>query len=107
MTETPRNILLNKYRIERLLGRGAFGDVYLITHMALNVPRALKVLRRDAPGIGSTEFDQGQLRFQLEAQLGAQLNTPTHTPTCCKFTTLNKLMAYSFWRWNMPLVAAY
>lgn len=74
------DILLNKYIIETVLGQGAFGDVYLVTHLGLTVKRALKVLRRDAPGVGSTEFNDGQMRFQLEAQLGASLNTPTPHP---------------------------
>jgi|GEM_PF-6888117 len=56
MNLQPHNLLLNKYRIERLLGEGAFAQVYLATHVQLNAPRAIKVLRRDAPGVGSTEF---------------------------------------------------
>ena len=77
MTYTPGTILLDKYRIEALIGQGAFGDVYKVVHMRLNVPRAIKVLRHDAPGIGSTDYNSIQARFQLEAQLGATLNTPT------------------------------
>lgn len=71
-----QTILNGKYRIERLLGRGAFGEVYLATHIELNVPRAVKVLRRDAPGVGSTEFGNYRARFQLEAELGAHLDDP-------------------------------
>ncbi len=78
--QSGQTILNGKYRIERLLGRGAFGEVYEITHQALKVRRALKVLRRDAPGIGSTEYGAYQERFSLEAQLGARLNTPTPNP---------------------------
>ena len=69
-------ILLNKYRIERMLGHGAFGEVYLATHLALNVPRALKMLRKDAPGLGSQEYERYHNRFQAEAALGARLNSP-------------------------------
>jgi serine/threonine protein kinase len=75
-----QEILNHKYRIERLIGQGAFGEVYLVTHLGLNVRRAVKVLRRDAPGIGSTDFDHVRTRFQLEAQLGARLNTPSPNP---------------------------
>ena len=40
--------------------------------------RALKILRHDAPGVGSTEFADYAQRFQLEAQLGAKLNNQPH-----------------------------
>ena len=80
MSYSPGDTLLDKYRIETLLGQGAFGEVYRVLHVGLKVPRALKILRRDAPGIGSAEFGDCQARFQLEAQLGAKLNSPTPNP---------------------------
>ena len=80
MPYQPGDILLDKYRIEALIGQGAFGEVYKVTHLGLKVPRALKVLRKDAPGIGSSEYNDCRDRFQIEAQLGAQLNTPTPNP---------------------------
>ena len=80
MPYTPGDILLDKYRIEKTLGQGAFGEVYLVTHKNLGVLRALKVLRRDAPGVGSYDYNEAQTRFQLEAQLGAQLNMPAARP---------------------------
>ena len=70
------DILLDKYRIEEQIGKGAFGEVYRVTHLKLNTARALKVLRKDAPGLGSTEYGEYQDRFKLEAQLGAKLNHP-------------------------------
>jgi len=76
MPYAPGQIILDKYRIETLVGRGAFAEVYHATHLSLNAPRALKVLRRDAPGLGSTEYSDFRQRFQLEAQLGAQLDHP-------------------------------
>ena len=76
----PGDILLDKYRIEKTLGQGAFGEVYLVTHRVLGVSRALKVLKRDAPGLGSHDYSEAQARFQLEAQLGAQLNAPITNP---------------------------
>jgi len=35
MPYQPGEILLNKYKIENLLGEGAFGEVYLATHTQL------------------------------------------------------------------------
>jgi serine/threonine protein kinase len=69
MPDPAPDILLKKYRLERLLGQGASAQVYLATHLELNAPRALKVLRRDAPGLGSSEYNDFVGRFRLEAQL--------------------------------------
>jgi serine/threonine protein kinase len=80
MPYQPGEILINKYRIEASLGHGAFGEVYRVTNLALNVTRALKVMRRDAPGLGTIEFGKYKSRFQFEAQLGARLNTPAANP---------------------------
>ena len=80
MTFNPGDTLLDKYKIQTLLGQGAFGEVYLVTHTVLLVPRAIKVLRHDAPGVGSTLFGDAQARFLLESRLGARLNTPVPNP---------------------------
>ncbi len=73
----PGDVILgNKYRVERCLGRGGFAEVYLVTHTALNAPRAVKVLHRKAPGVGSTDMRIYRERFTLEAQLGAQIDDP-------------------------------
>ncbi len=69
-------ILGDKYRVERCLGRGGFAEVYLVTHVALNAPRAVKVLHRKAPGVGSTDMRIYRERFTLEAQLGARIDHP-------------------------------
>ncbi|MBC8333557.1 MAG: protein kinase, partial [Anaerolineae bacterium] len=80
MPYQPGDTLLNKYRIEALIGRGAFGEVYRVKNLKLNVIRAIKILRRDAPGLGSQGFDEYVYRFQLEAQLGAKLNQDNAQP---------------------------
>jgi serine/threonine protein kinase len=67
MPYQPGSQLLNKYRVDALIGEGAFAQVYRATHLQLNAPRALKVLRRDAPGLGSSEYGDFRGRFQLEA----------------------------------------
>lgn len=73
-------LLLGKYRILRFLGRGAFAEVYLVEHLRLKVERAVKVLRRDTPGISNREMEGYRERFQVEAQIGAHLNSPEAHP---------------------------
>ncbi len=69
-------VLLGKYRIDRLIGAGAFAEVYQATHLKLNAPYALKVLRRDESGLGSSEYGLWVERFQQEAMLGTKLKSP-------------------------------
>ena len=70
----PNDIILNgKYRIEKLLGTGAFGEVYLATHVELNIKRAVKVLHRNMPGAGTSVYTEYLERFRQEAQIGARL----------------------------------
>ncbi len=60
------------FQVERLIGRGGMGEVYLATQVSLNRPVALKVLRPDVmakPGY--------QKRFEAEAISVAKLNHPS------------------------------
>lgn len=73
----PGQLILNgKYHIDAFVGQGAFAEVYRATHVTLQTTRALKVLHREMPGVGSTDFRDYQSRFQLEARLGAEQNHP-------------------------------
>jgi len=71
------DILFNKYRIERLVARGGFAEVYLAVHQHLNVPRALKVLTRQG-GVTTGVLSRAAQRFQLEAQFGGQFANEPH-----------------------------
>ena len=73
MEAHTNNILNLEFVLLDKLGQGAFGEVYLARDVALGVIRAIKILRRDAPGTGSTQFDLARQRVELEAQIGAQL----------------------------------
>lgn len=69
------NIINSKYKIEKVLGQGGMGQVYLVTHVQLNKPFALKVMLLD------DEDEEGQdskhlLRFRREAKVLAKLNHP-------------------------------
>ncbi len=59
------------YVIERLLGRGGMGDVYLARHPRLPRHDALKILTRT-----STDDGEFQARFIREAELAATLRHP-------------------------------
>ena len=70
----PNDIILNgKYKVEKLLGAGAFGEVCLTTHLDLNVHRAVKVAHRSMPGFASSRFEEAFDRFRQEAQIGARI----------------------------------
>jgi len=69
-------ILGHKYRVEEFLGQGAFAQVYCVHHLELKTDRAVKVVGRDTPGVGSTVLDDFRARFRQEAQLGARLDHP-------------------------------
>jgi tRNA A-37 threonylcarbamoyl transferase component Bud32 len=65
---TPGEELLGKYRIERMLGRGGMGEVYLARNQFLDQPVAIKVL----PLRRSTD-ELFKERMKREAQAGARL----------------------------------
>ena len=73
--ETLRTTLQGQYRIERELGRGGMGVVYLARDERLDRPVALKVL---PPTLARDEGTRA--RFLREARLAAQLSHPHIVP---------------------------
>jgi serine/threonine protein kinase/ketosteroid isomerase-like protein len=62
-------MIADKYRLDRLLGRGGMGTVYAGTHIDLDRPVAIKLLLSDFTA------DAGALeRFRREARAAARLN---------------------------------
>jgi len=61
---------LGRYRIERKLGSGGMGTVYLASHALLRRPTAIKVLR------GETASRENVARFEREVQVSSCLTHP-------------------------------
>jgi serine/threonine-protein kinase len=64
-------LLGGEFLVERLLGRGGMGEVYLARQQGLNRPVALKVLRADL--VSNPTYLS---RFEIEATAVARLNHP-------------------------------
>ncbi|RMH40013.1 MAG: hypothetical protein D6689_15060 [Deltaproteobacteria bacterium] len=62
--------VVGSYRLERLLGSGAMGEVWLGRHVRTDRPAAVKVLRRRRRGTGAAEF------LSREARAIARLSHP-------------------------------
>ncbi|HJQ69065.1 MAG TPA: protein kinase [Blastocatellia bacterium] len=71
LSELPGRTLDGKYHLDKLLGQGGMGAVYLATHLGTKRPVALKVI---APQLmGSEEFVE---RFRREAEAAGRLRHP-------------------------------
>ncbi len=70
------DVILKYYRIEKSIGLGTFGEVYLATHTELNGKRAIKVLQHDESGIGSSDYNDYRNRFRQESQLMEWFDNP-------------------------------
>lgn len=64
-------VVIDSMRIERRLGQGSMGEVFLATHLTLNRRVALKVLNR-----AYTETPEAIERFRKEVRLQAKLAHP-------------------------------
>jgi predicted Ser/Thr protein kinase len=75
LRETLKVALGTQYQVERLLGRGGMGAVYLAREMALDREVAIKVLPADR----SASADSRE-RFRREARTAAKLSHPNIVP---------------------------
>jgi serine/threonine protein kinase len=76
MSETsllsPQAVIQNTYEVERLLGKGGMGEVWLARHLRLSGKHvAIKVLRAMGPMQG-----EALSRFKREAEIAAKLEHP-------------------------------
>lgn len=65
----PGAILFDKYRVERVLGKGGMGVVVLATHLELQDRVAIKLLHPEGAD------DEGRQRFVREARAAARLKS--------------------------------
>ncbi len=70
--EHPEAILANRYRVDRLLGRGGMGSVYAATDLELDEIVAVKLLTEDASDDGERAID----RLRLEVRLARKVTHP-------------------------------
>ena len=88
--EIPRElsgVTLGDFEIQRLLGKGGMGEVYLANQISLNRPVAFKVLRSDL--LANPTYLS---RFEAEATAVAKLNHPN----IVHVYTLGKIDSYRF-----------
>jgi serine/threonine protein kinase len=64
-------VVAGKFRLIRLLGRGGMGSVWQATHLALDIPCAVKFIEGDFANV-----PEMQARFQREAKAAAALRSP-------------------------------
>ena len=75
---------LGSYRLERRLGYGGMGEVWLARHRMLARPAAIKLIRTDF--LGGADVREVTERFEREAQATALLRSP-HTVEVYDFGT--------------------
>jgi serine/threonine-protein kinase len=66
---------LGRYQVERHLGRGGMGDVYLVRDTIINRPAALKTIRPDSD-LDAKQVIEMRQRFIREAQTAGKLSSP-------------------------------
>ena len=65
----PANAMIGPYRIEKALGRGGMGEVYLARHVKLKIFRAIKIL---LPSVAEKDHIYAE-RFMNEARLAIDM----------------------------------
>lgn len=90
MTYQFGDLILEKYRVEVILGQGAFGDVYRVSNQETDAPRVVRVYNRHDPSRKKTSFEKARLRYTMEAELSERFNTPKANPHLLHVFGLNE-----------------
>jgi len=64
-------VIADRFRLIRQLGQGGMGSVWLATHLALDIPCAVKFIEGEI-----AQLPEAQSRFEREAKAAAQLRSP-------------------------------
>jgi serine/threonine protein kinase len=76
--------ILDKYRVEELLGTGGFAAVYRATHLLLHIPVAVKLLRPRVlvrnPGIAEQLLQEARYVARIDHPNVVRIHDVTHTP---------------------------
>src|SRR5580698_1441490 len=67
----PGLVIADRFRLERVLGQGGMGSVWLAQQIALDVPCAVKFIHAEA-----ARSPELRARFEREAKAAAQLRSP-------------------------------
>jgi serine/threonine protein kinase len=63
-------IIQNRYRLDRLIGKGGMGSVWLAEHLSLHTPVAIKLIDSEA-----AKNPNARARFDREAQVAARIRS--------------------------------
>ncbi len=90
MTYQFGDLVLDKYRVEVILGQGAYGDVFRVSHQEMDTTRVIRVFNRFQHNRSRVSFEKVRLRFKMETELSASLNSPKANPHLLQVYDLNE-----------------